>query len=305
MNLKSIAKKIVRAPEKYNLHHVTKNKWPFCMRKKYAVLAYQLSTGRTMDLSNPTTFPEKIIWYKLYYKRDGLDKIVDKYQFKIHIEEKLGPGHTIPLLGAWDSVEAFRAGWANLPEEFCLKSNLMSDGKGIRMIHKRSEEDREEVCQFVADCLEPRNTLIHSFCYAYYKAKPMVIAEQYLEQVNHQLYDYKIFCFDGVPHCFYVATDHFPGQLSKISFYDLDWNKMTAQYGDHPNCDVGRPKHFDEMLKISKELSKEFPFVRVDFFDTDEKLYLAEMTFYPGGGLTLYKPEEFNQALGDKFRLPL
>ena len=58
------------------------------------------------------------------------------------------------------------------------------------------------------------------------------------------------------------------------------------------------------MLEIVKKLSVGFPFVRVDFFDTEEKLYLAEMTFYPGGGLFRYDPESFNKELGDLFILP-
>ena len=45
-------------------------------------------------------------------------------------------------------------------------------------------------------------------------------------------------------------------------------------------------------------------FIRVDFFDTDEQLFIAEMTFAPGGGATPYHPESFNKLLGDKFILP-
>lgn len=107
-----------------------------------------------------------------------------------------------------------------------------------------------------------------------------------MAQVDNQLYDYKFFCFSGEPYCVYVAKDHFPGQLSQISFYDLEWNRLDVKYVEHPNCNVEKPKHFDEMMRIAKTLSKSFPFVRVDFFDTNEKLYVAELTFYPGGGMT-------------------
>ena len=122
--------------------------------------------------------------------------------------------------------------------------------------------------------------------------------------MENQLYDYKVFCFDGVPHCIYVATDHFPGQLSHISFYDLDWNRLEVRYGEHPNCDVERPKHLDEMLSLARTLSKGFPFLRVDFFEVGDKLYVAELTLYPGGGKTPYHPERFNQELGELFVIP-
>ena len=304
MKLRRIAKKIVKAPERFFLKHKTRNQWPEAMRRRHAVYAYKKATGREIDLHNPVTFPEKIIWYKLFYKRKGLEKIVDKYQFKAYIEEKLGPGHTIPMFGAWDSAEAFRAAWPDLPEEFCLKSNLMSDGNGIRMIHHKSKEDLEDVCRFVEYCLNPKNTLINSYCYAYYKAKPMVIAEEYMSNVADQLFDYKIYCFQGEPYTICASAEHFSDECYPITYYDLEWNKMNVLSGKHRNDDIPAPIHLNEMIRYARELSADFPFVRVDFFDTDKKLYLAELTFYPGGGLFTYQPEEFNRTMGDLFVLP-
>ncbi len=59
----------------------------------------------------------------------------------------------------------------------------------------------------------------------------------------------------------------------------------------------------EEMKEIASKLSQDFPFIRVDFFDTPDKLYLAELTFYPGGGLTQYYTVEFNKLMGDMFEL--
>ena len=33
-----------------------------------------------------------------------MTRIVDKYEFKNYIKEKLGDGYTVPLLGVWDRV---------------------------------------------------------------------------------------------------------------------------------------------------------------------------------------------------------
>ena len=102
----------------------------------------------------------------------------------------------------------------------------------------------------------------------------------------------------------YVATEHFMKDDYPITFYDLDWNKLDVQYGHHQNADVPKPVHYEEMKELAKILSKGFPFLRVDFFDTKEKLYLAELTFNPGGGFVPYCPESFNRKLGDLFILP-
>ncbi len=44
------------------------------------------------------------------------------------------------------------------------------------------------------------------------------------------------------------------------------------------------PEDFNDMLKYGEKLSEEFPFVRIDFFYSNSKLYLGEMTFTPGSG---------------------
>ena len=57
------------------------------------------------------------------------------------------------------------------------------------------------------------------------------------------------------------------------------------------------------MIEFAQKLSQDFPFVRVDFFDTDEALYVAELTLYPGGVLYPFHPTEYNRYLGSLFEL--
>ena len=288
----------------YNARHPLVNKWPREKQIAGVMAKYKRLMGYEFDFDHPELFTEKLQWYRVMYERPHMENIVDKYLFKEYIREKLGDGYTIPMFGAWETIDALRRDWDSLPDELVLKCTLQSDGKYIKIIHDRSSVDFDALAGELRKWLDPRNTLINSFCRAYHNATPRILAEQYMAQVDNQLYDYKVFCFDGKPYCFYVATDHFPGQLSHISFYDLDWNRLEVRYGDHPNCDVAKPLHFDEMLELSRKLSADFPFVRVDFFDVGEKLYLAELTFYPGAGVTPYHPESFNRQLGDLFVLP-
>ena len=166
---------------------------------------------------------------------------MDKYQFKQYIAEKLGPGHTVPLLGVWDSVEAFKRDWDKLPEEFYLKSTLQCAGRGVR-IHRKSEEDLHEICEFVSHYLDPKNTLINSFFSAYYEATPMVLAEQLVKPAAKSTLDYKIFCFSGVPYI--------------ISFHNFDWEKMDTFFEHHPNGILPRPVHFEEMKVLAHKLAE-------------------------------------------------
>jgi hypothetical protein len=132
--------------------------------------------------------------------------------------------------------------------------------------------------------------------------KPKIIAEKYLENFDGEIYVYKVFCFNGKAESIMFLNDR--QRHLKMSFYDLNWNKLNVQYGNHIVGDALRPKHFEEMKEISEKLSRDLPFVRVDFFDTDDHLYVAELTLYPGGGYTPYKPESFNEKMGELFELP-
>ena len=299
---KRIKKKIKRIIEK------DKNKWPKDKLVNEMTRRYSKRFNTTFDVNNPVLFTEKIQWYKLFYKNELLPRIVDKYEFKQFIRERLGDGYTIPLYALYNSFSEFKKGWNQLPEEFCLKSTVSGSGKNIIIIHHKSEENYSEIMNIVKQWFDPHNTLINSFEIGYHDCKARVIAEEYMENIDEQLFDYKIFCFEGRPYCIYAASEHFKSDdfLNgyPISFYDLTWNKLDVKYGNHRNDDIPPPKHLDEMINHAVSLSKGFPFVRVDFFDTDDKLYLAEMTFYPGGGMTKYEPESFNKELGELFHLP-
>lgn len=267
---------------------------------------YEAKMGYMMDINHPKTYTEKIQWYKIFYDGDGhLDRIVDKYLLKEYVKDKLGEGYTVPLLGAWTDIKDLERDWKQLPEEFCLKSTVQSEGRYIEFIHNKSAINFKKKKREWAKWLLPKNTLLNSYARGYYNCVPRIIAEQYLENIKNQLFDYKVFCFDGQPFCIESAMERFEGGIPTFTFYDLEWNKLDVTSGNHPNGDVPKPKHLKEMQEISKVLSAGFPHIRVDFFDTEEKLYVAELTLYTGGGYSIYNPQSFNEKMGELFKLSI
>ena len=287
-------------------HISLKCEWPQEKLIEEGMKLFEANHGYRFDINHPHSFTEKILWYKTFYEGDGnLYRLEDKIEFKKYVEEKLGPGHTIPIIAYWSDIPTLRKSWSSLPEEFCLKSNLSYCGMNILFIHNKSEMDYWALERELRKWLRPENTSINSFGRAGWGGTPRLLAEEYKATINNQLYDYKFFCFDGQPFCVYAAIDHFGKDGSHISFYDLDWNHLDVAYGNHPVEPIERPHHFEEMIDYAKTLSEGFPFVRVDFFDTPEQLFVAELTLYPGGGLTPYHPKEFDNKLGELFRLPI
>lgn len=272
-------------------------------REKSLKKLWKTRMNTELELRNPKSFTQILQWMKLYYKHQDLARCVDKCEFKKYIKEKIGDGYTAKMLREWSSPNEID--FEGLPEKFVIKSNCQSDGNYIIVVKDKSRINEKEIKREIKkDWFNPRNLLINSYCRAYYDVKPKVLVEEYLEQFENQLNDYKIFCFNGEPKFFYVASEHFDsdgrnGSDYPISFFSLDWKHMDIRYGNHEqNINAAKPKHIEEMIQLSKTLSSGFPFVRVDFFDTDEKLYLAELTFYPGGGWTNYYPQSFDEEMG-------
>ena len=52
------------------------------------------------------------------------------------------------------------------------------------------------------------------------------------------------------------------------------------------------------MKTLSKKLSKDMPFIRVDFYEVNGKVYFGELTFYPASGFAKFEPEEWDEKLG-------
>lgn len=119
------------------------------------------------------------------------------------------------------------------------------------------------------------------------------------------LKDYKFMCFNGKVKCTFVCSDRFSDKGLHVTFFDRDWNVMPFErsYSSEKNG-LPKPKNYEKMLELAEVLSKESPFVRVDFYEADGKIYFGELTFFPGSGMEAFQPEEWDYKLGDWITLP-
>lgn len=218
-----------------------KRKWPLWMLKYAIEKRFEEAMGYKVDLKNPTSFNEKIQWYKLYYKNDVVYNITDKYKFKSYVAEKLGTDeYTTKLYGHWYSVDDFKNDWTKLPEVFCLKSNMSYNGNNLKFIRK-SDVDIELLAVELRTWLNKRNTMMNTCGCHFYNSQPCIIAEELLKQDGGAPNDYKIYSFDGKPFCIYCATDHFVDGESAITFYDLNWNLIDVKYGSYKQKKITPP----------------------------------------------------------------
>ena len=137
-----------------------------------------------------------------------------------------------------------------------------------------------------------------------YKNVPRkIIAERYIA-VPEDMVDYKFLCFRGNPEMLFTCTERFEGNGLKVTFFDLNWNRLNFER-HYPSSkkEIARPQNLELMIELSGKLSKGIPFVRVDFYEIKGTVYFGELTFFPGGGMEEFRPVEWDYILGEKIVL--
>lgn len=254
--------------------------------------------GYFPNLKNPQTFNEKINWLKINYEHTLLEKIVNKYTFKDYIKEQIGAEYVIPLLGVWE--DAADIDIDKLPNSFVLKVNWSSYQNFI--VKDKSKFDFSYALGKMNSWMLPWTNIYYaSFYNAYKNVKPVIIAEEYKEQKNGSLNDYKFYCFNGQPKYLFVVDEGF--SKDRPLCWDVDDNHIYKINGDNIENKSKQPKNMLKMLELAKKLSKPFPFVRVDFYEVEDKIYVGEMTFYPGNGFNKFSPKSLDVELGKELDL--
>ena len=64
--------------------------------------------------------------------------------------------------------------------------------------------------------------------------------------------------------------------------------------------EIKKPKNLAKVIELAEVLCRDFNFVRVDFYLSDEKIYFSELTFTPAGGRQVIKPDKYDFILGEK-----
>ncbi len=273
--------------------------------KKVEILknVFRKKNGYDLNLENPKTMNEKIMWFKLYYQDPLVTKCCDKYAVKDYVSEVVGEKYVVPTLGVWKSADEID--FDSLPEKFVLKVNW-SSGYNI-IVKDKSQLDIEKTKKKIKKWMEPdRNSYYQYFNWGYKHMEPVVYAEEYVEQFDGQVYDYKFFMCGGKYEFMFIATDRSNHDDLTFDYFDNEFNHIPCSYGDQVNAKTipEKPANYEEMIEVATKLSQPFPFVRVDFYQVGDRIYLGEMTFYCGGGLKAFYPPVWDTVLGEKIPLP-
>lgn len=270
-----------------------------CPDSVFIRVQYKFNLGRRLNLEDPQAFTEKTQWYKLNYRNPQMTMLVDKYAVKSYVEEKIGKEHVIPLLVKTKIKNFDDIDFDSLPNSFVIKCT--HDSASVAIVKDKSKMNIKETKEHIENC-QKTSHFWYGREWAYKNVDPHIIVEQYMEDEGcTELKDYKFFCSHGVPKFVQVEYGRFGTHI--VNRYTLDWEYIPVSpgYVSTPMVNMPRPKHFDEMLEIVKKLSADFPFVRVDLYDTGNQVYFGEFAFYNDAGFEIYDPEEYDLIFGKMF----
>lgn len=273
--------------------------------KYFLELRYLTEMRKPLNLKNPVTMNEKLQWLKLYNRNPLYTSLVDKVRVKDYIKKLIGDEYVIPTLGVWDDFDEID--FSKLPDRFVLKTNHSGGNTGVVLC---TDKTRFNVLQ----AKRKIEKSLHTDIYRLYREWPYknvvrrVFAEEYIEdKTEGELIDYKFYCFNGYVDSVMLCLDRQVGK-PKFYFFDKSWTlKRYNKRGKEAPLDFTLPKplNMDKMFELAAILSQGIPFVRVDMYNVDGKIYFGEMTFFPASGFDPNRLPETDLYFGNLINLKI
>ena len=294
------------------LYHLPESEYP-----KYLKKVFKYRTGQNVDLTplngencrgggffrhlfhkkcNLKTFNQKIQWLKLYGVTPLMRDCTNKVKVRDYVSEIIGEEYLKPVLQVCNSFE--KIDFDKLPDSFVIKCNHGSKWQYI--VNDKDELISNKrlfdiVKRNMSGWLEQEFWCWNGFEMQYKGIEPKIIVEPLLkDDVNSFSQEINVFCFNGKPK--YIVKMYNPKQ---VSTYDENLDITEDVFStDEKNLPVKADEIIKQTYVLSKRLSEEFKFVRVDWIIYRDKLYFCELTFTPFSGFRKFKKDEYDFKFG-------
>lgn len=260
----------------------------------FVKLQYKYITHHKLNLKNPVRYTEKLQVLRLQkYPMDALvSKCASRDGARDYLKE-MGLGNLlIPCLGIYENFD--QIDFEKLPNSFVMKCTHAC-GYNLIVRNKNElnlEKTRKMFNKWLKTNYGKKTVELH-----YSPIKPRIIIEEFLGESPTE---YKIHVFNGRAKSLYVVTGR--GTDIRYNNYYIDWKPFDgSQFNGWKKTDkeLKKPSNFDEMVKIAEILGSKFPFVRVDLYNIDGKIYFSELTFTPAKGTLILDDDKCDFEMGE------
>ena len=264
----------------------------------YVKMQYKYITHHKLNLKNPTRYTEKLQYLRLfvYPKNPLVTQCAGRVGVREYLKKKGFCDKLIPIYGVYDKFEDID--FDKLPNQFVMKC---SHASGFNYICKdKSQMNKEEIRAKFNKWLST-NYGKQTVEYHYAPIKPQIIIEEFLNQPNQiSPIEYKIHVFNGKAKSMYIVTSR--GVDIRYNNYYIDWKPFDgSQFNGWKKTEkqINIPNHWQDMVEMAEIIAKPFPFVRVDLYNIDGKIYFSEMTFTPAKGTLILDDDKCDYEMGE------
>ncbi|MEZ8125995.1 ATP-grasp fold amidoligase family protein [Vibrio splendidus] len=268
--------------------------------KYYLATVFKHTFNRKVNFNDPLTLNEKLQWLKINDRRDLLTRCSDKIAVRDYITDKIGSSFLIPLEGVFERVEDITM--ESLPDyPFIIKANhtsgtfkIIRDKKNIDIVELQKE------CQLWLR----KNYYIRTKEWQYKNIKPKILVEKLLlDEKGNIPSDLKFSCINGLVEMIHVDSNKEIKHLR--NHYDSNWKHLNFRWPEEyfPGEITNKPDRLNELIELSEKLAVDFPFVRVDFYCLNDRIYFGELTFHPTSGFGKFYPEKYDYIYGRLLRV--
>lgn len=262
----------------------------------YIKLQYRYITHHKLNLKNPIRYTEKLQYLRLYtYPTMNLvSKCAGRVSVRDYVKSSGLEKYLINVLGIYDTFDEID--FDKLPNQFAMKC---SHASGFNYIcYDKSTIDmkqlRKKFNKWLKTDYGKKTVELH-----YSKIKPQIIIEELMLDNNKLPTEYKIHVFNGKAKSLYVVTSR--NVDIRYNNYYIDWTPFDgSQFNGWKKTDkeLEKPSNLAELKHIAETLAAPFPYVRVDLYDINGKIYFSEMTFTPAKGTLILDDDQADFEMG-------
>lgn len=273
---------------------------------------YRKRMKKELDLQNPKDINDKIQWLKLYklYPNELVTKCTDKVEVRNYIREKGCEEILTNVIRVYDSVDEID--FSELPDKYALKWNF---GCSYNIICTDNKKLNNRVTKKLLKKWGKSRFHLYNAELQYKNIKKRLICEEFIESEKKVPDDYKFYCYNGKAEYVMICIGMEMGK-PKFYFFDRNWescpfyknSKVIRSKEDYniwiteDNYKIIKPINLNLMFEYADKLSEDFNFVRVDLYNSYNKIYFGELTFTPSAGLDSDCTETGLIELGKKIK---
>ncbi len=265
--------------------------------RKYVSFEYRYITGHKLNLNNPTRYTEKLQYLRLYTysNNEKVSHCASRVGAREYVIDKGFNDKLIKVYGVFDSFSQIN--FNELPNQFVIKcshacgfNQIVFDKNSLDLKRAKKQFDKWLKTDYGKLTVEPHYSLI----------KPQIIIEELLLEDGSLPTEYKIHVFNGAAKSMYIVTNR--NKDIRYNNYYIDWTPFDESQFNHwkkSEAPIKKPSCWLELVKMAEVLAGDFPFVRVDLYCINNKIYFSEMTFTPAKGTLLFDDDKADFIMGE------